>query len=318
MDNTVDVSTPYGTAALPALLDGFSWRVAAPKGPNWLASVHLDARRDVGYSQKKAVPATIAARADRAQAIAAIEDVAARFAYEQRASVDGAPVGPRPEFTPNRITHLGPNEVFVFGANSFGAHYSGAAADAVKKFGARMGSTSGLTGESFAINTMGTLQQFRDDVDLLFATARSWPRRFFYVTKVGLGIGGWRLDEVAPLFAERLPNVILPRVIAEWSGPIDPDPDEIETIRRELVQESRRARDLASGARMHTEAREVAETAYVHAILRREGFHPEGMRLHFTTTWQCPGVPEGICVYDTNTDPARDCCVFCHEPLERK
>ncbi|WP_286346884.1 A1S_2505 family phage non-structural protein [Frondihabitans sucicola] len=318
MDNTVDVSTPYGTAALPALRDGYSWRVTAPKGPNWLASLYLDARRDVGYSQKKAVPATTGARTDRTLAIAAIEDVAARLAYVQRASVDGAPTGSRPEFTPDRISNLGRNEVFVFGANSFGAHYSGAAADAVKKFGARMGSTSGLTGECFAINTMGTLRQFQDDVELLYATARSWPRRFFYVTKVGLGIGGWRLDEVAPLFAERLPNVILPRLIAEWNGPTDPEPDEIEVLRRRLVTEARRARDLASGARMHAETKAAAETAYVHAILRREGFHPESMTLHFTTTWQCPGVAEGICVYDTDTDPARDCCVFCHEPLERK
>lgn len=33
--------------------------------------------------------------------------------------------------------------------------------------------------------------------------------------------------------------------------------------------------------------------------------------------WDCDS-PLGKCVYDTEKDPAMDCCLFCGEPLERK
>lgn len=31
----------------------------------------------------------------------------------------------------------------------------------------------------------------------------------------------------------------------------------------------------------------------------------------------CPG-PIGTCAYDSLNDPALDCCIFCHNPYERK
>lgn len=34
--------------------------------------------------------------------------------------------------------------------------------------------------------------------------------------------------------------------------------------------------------------------------------------------WKCPAGPVGYCVYDIIADPARDDCLFCHEPEERK
>ena len=60
-------------------------------------------------------------------------------------------------FTPNHIDSLKPNQVFVFGSNSAGAHYGGAARTAVQKFGAIMGQGEGLQGQSYAIPTMGTM-----------------------------------------------------------------------------------------------------------------------------------------------------------------
>lgn len=319
MDNTVAVSTPYGSAALPALLDGYSWRVAASKGPNSLAVVHLEAHRDAGYPDKKAVPSTPAARADATVALASIRDAAARLAYINGASVEGAPIGPRPDFTPDRISKLGADEVFVFGSNTFGAHYSGAGADAVKRFGARMGTASAFTSEqSFAIRTMGTFAQLEEDVLLLRSVALTWPRKTFYVTKIGLGIAGWRLDEIAPLFSDAPSNVVLPREFAEWTGPTDPEPSDLEAVRRRFVAENRKVRDLASGARLAEESAAATWAAYIDLLVRREGFDPDRMSLYATSTWNCPGIPEGICVYDTTTDPDRDCCIFCHEPLERK
>ena len=54
-------------------------------------------------------------------------------------------------FTPEFITHLEPNEVFVFGSNLGGFHGGGAAAIALKKFGAVWGQGVGLQGQSYGI-----------------------------------------------------------------------------------------------------------------------------------------------------------------------
>ena len=61
---------------------------------------------------------------------------------------------PRPAFTPDFITELKPDEVFVFGSNLAGSHGGGAAYVAWRKFGAVMGQGVGLQGQSYAIPTM--------------------------------------------------------------------------------------------------------------------------------------------------------------------
>lgn len=33
--------------------------------------------------------------------------------------------------------------------------------------------------------------------------------------------------------------------------------------------------------------------------------------------WDCPKSPVGWCVYNHETDPAHDNCIYCNEPLER-
>ena len=50
------------------------------------------------------------------------------------------------EFTPERITELKTNEIFVFGSNLEGAHGGGAALLAYRKFGAVWGQGVGLQG----------------------------------------------------------------------------------------------------------------------------------------------------------------------------
>ena len=57
-------------------------------------------------------------------------------------------------FTPELITSLQPNEVFVFGSNIAGKHGSGAARMAYERFGALMGKGVGIAGQSYAIPTM--------------------------------------------------------------------------------------------------------------------------------------------------------------------
>lgn len=57
-------------------------------------------------------------------------------------------------FTPENISKLKQNEVFVFGSNKAGNHVGGAARVAVEKFGAIMGHGEGLQGQSYAIPTL--------------------------------------------------------------------------------------------------------------------------------------------------------------------
>ena len=116
------------------------------------------------------------------------------------------------------ITHLGENEVFVFGSNLAGMHAGGAARVAVNKFGAVWGQGVGMQGQSYAIPTMqGGVETIRPYVDEFIAYASQHPELKFLVTPIGCGIAGFTSREIAPLFAEALPlrNVILPRDFVE-------------------------------------------------------------------------------------------------------
>lgn len=118
------------------------------------------------------------------------------------------------KFTPENITELGPDEVFVFGSNLQGMHCGGAARTAVLRFGAKMGQGVGMQGQSYAIPTMqGGVETIRPYVDEFIALAREWDQTTFYVTRIGCGIAGFTDEEIAPLFADALPlyNVRLPR-----------------------------------------------------------------------------------------------------------
>ena len=117
-------------------------------------------------------------------------------------------------FTPENITSLGPDEVFVFGSNLQGMHCGGAARTAVRRFGAIMGQGVGMQGQSYAIPTMqGGVETIKPYVDQFIDLTREWDQTTFYVTRIGCGIAGFTDEEIAPLFAEALPlyNVRLPR-----------------------------------------------------------------------------------------------------------
>ena len=124
---------------------------------------------------------------------------------------------PRPEFTPERITSLRADEVFVFGSNLAGMHGGGAAYAAFKKFGAIWGRGVGLQGQSYAIPTMqGGVETIRPYVDDFIDFAKAHPDLFFYVTRIGCGIAGFADAEIAPLFAaaRAIPNICLPESFA--------------------------------------------------------------------------------------------------------
>ena len=118
------------------------------------------------------------------------------------------------EYTPERITELKPNEVFVFGSNLAGAHGGGAAWLAYDRFGAVWGQGVGLQGQSYAIPTMqGGVETIKPYVDEFIRFARQHPELKFLVTKIGCGIAGFRVEEIAPLFYHAMDceNVILPK-----------------------------------------------------------------------------------------------------------
>lgn len=120
-------------------------------------------------------------------------------------------------FTPENITSLGKDEIFVFGSNLAGIHAGGAARYACQYFGAIMGQGVGLQGRSYAIPTMqGGVETIRPYVDDFIAFAIEWDQTTFFVTRIGCGIAGFTDEEIAPLFAEALDmyNVRLPESFA--------------------------------------------------------------------------------------------------------
>lgn len=119
----------------------------------------------------------------------------------------------RPDDTPDMITALRADEVFVFGSNLAGMHAGGAANVAVECFGAVWGQGVGMQGQSYAIPTMhGGVEVIKPYVDEFIAYAQAHPEKYFYVTRIGCGIAGFSDEEIAPLFIEtkRQPNVALP------------------------------------------------------------------------------------------------------------
>jgi hypothetical protein len=117
-------------------------------------------------------------------------------------------------YTPENITSLAQNEIFVFGSNIHGLHGGGAAAAAMRYFGAVWGQGVGLQGQSYAIPTMhGGVDEIRPYVDEFIDFARQHPELTFLVTRIGCGIAGFTDKQIAPLFvyALEMPNVLLPK-----------------------------------------------------------------------------------------------------------
>lgn len=82
--------------------------------------------------------------------------------------------------TPEFITSLQPNEIFVFGSN--------------------------LRGMQGGVDTI------RPYVDEFISFAKEHPQLTFLVTRIGCGIAGFRDEEVSPLFekAHDVDNIVLP------------------------------------------------------------------------------------------------------------
>lgn len=118
------------------------------------------------------------------------------------------------KYTPENITSLGRDDIFVFGSNLEGIHAGGAARVARERFGAKWGQGVGMQGQSYAIPTMqGGVETIKPYVDDFIRLAREWDQNTFYVTRIGCGIAGFKDEEIAPLFDKALDlyNVRLPK-----------------------------------------------------------------------------------------------------------
>ena len=124
------------------------------------------------------------------------------------------------EYTPENITSLKPNEVFVFGSNARGIHGKGAALTAKEKFGAIQKQAEGLQGQSYAIITKkdvrveksSTLQEIGKGIQDMLLFAKENTNLKFYVTKIGTENAGYSIPEIKGLF-EKLRNYIPNNVI---------------------------------------------------------------------------------------------------------
>ena len=123
--------------------------------------------------------------------------------------------------TPELITEVAEDQVFVFGSNLAGMHGGGAARTAVDHFGAIWGQGVGLQGRSYAIPTMhGGVDEIKPYVDDFIEFAKQHPEKKFLVTPIGCGIAGFTPEEIAPLFAgaKDMENVWLPESFIQIIG----------------------------------------------------------------------------------------------------
>lgn len=111
-------------------------------------------------------------------------------------------------YTPERISVLRENEIFVFGSNLLGHHMGGAARTARRVFNAEMGVAEGLTGQAYALPTLGedmrrvAPEALRASLARLLRFALEHPKLTFYLTEVGCGIAGWPVETVRELLWE--------------------------------------------------------------------------------------------------------------------
>ena len=120
--------------------------------------------------------------------------------------------------TPDSITKLESNQIFVFGSNQGGKHGAGAAKTALG-WGAKWGQAEGLQGKTYGIpsknaNITRTLRidEIKPYVDRFAEYAKQHPELVFLVTEIGCGLAGLKPKDVAPLFinCKELDNVWLP------------------------------------------------------------------------------------------------------------
>lgn len=125
--------------------------------------------------------------------------------------------------TPEFIDKLKPNQIFTYGANMSFRHGAGAAKKALE-FGAKhgqgpfVGNTYGICTKDKNIESLPIwdVREFVNEfIDMVYNEqyAQNQESLHFLVTKIGMGLASFSLEDIAPLFISciYLPNVSLPR-----------------------------------------------------------------------------------------------------------
>lgn len=122
--------------------------------------------------------------------------------------------------TPELITHLKPNEIFVYGSNQFAQHGAGSAKAALNFGAIYKDCPMGLCGRSYGIITKSfsdthvSIEFITYQVQALYYFALLRQDLTFYVTKIGTALAGFAIDEIANIFKTCMPfkpnNIILP------------------------------------------------------------------------------------------------------------
>ena len=120
--------------------------------------------------------------------------------------------------SPENITELRKNEIFVFSSNESGIHEKGTALLAKQSFGAEEGKGWGPTGNCFALPTRGwgghgtlPLLAIECYIGRFSEYAMQNSDKKFIVTEIGSE--NYSAEEIAPLFAgfHDIKNVLLPK-----------------------------------------------------------------------------------------------------------
>lgn len=121
--------------------------------------------------------------------------------------------------TPDCVTTIQSNQIFVFGTDAKGSQRFGAAGTAHRLFGARRGISEGLTGNSYAIATKDeSYENVFSEVQRFIEFAQANTHLIFLVTPIGCGHAGFGVELVAPMFADALclTNVFLPKTFIDF------------------------------------------------------------------------------------------------------
>jgi hypothetical protein len=122
--------------------------------------------------------------------------------------------------TPDPITSLEPNQIFVFGSNLEGRHGKGAAKDAMK-WGAKYRKGEGPSGQTYALPTKGydmeilALEDIGIYVKQFLIYAAQHPDLQFLVTRIGCGLANYKDSDIAPFFKDHSSNVVLPKQFSD-------------------------------------------------------------------------------------------------------
>lgn len=146
--------------------------------------------------------------------------------------------------TPNIVTKLSDNQIFVFGSNAEGLHKRGAAKFALDHCGAILGQAEGLQGQSYAIITKknwriersSTLIEIESGILRFIIFAMEHPNLQFLVTKIATDLAGYTIEDIAPLFYDAIPvkNISLP--VEFWDILNEkPSEEEIKRAKRAIL-----------------------------------------------------------------------------------